>query len=161
MKKIFFLFYTLFCFLFLITCISTFVVYSNNSFTTSPTEYYFSTNDYSWPLPNYHTISSPFGLRLSPTIGASIYHSGIDIPAPENTAIYSASSGIVTYLDFNGANGYTIMIQNSNTLFTYSHISPNFIVQLGETIHQNQKIGSVGSKYIPNIPNNPYTDSFR
>ena len=111
--------------------------------------------------PNYHTISSPFGLRLSPTTGASIYHSGIDIPAPENTAIYSASSGIVTYLDFNGANGYTIMIQNSNTLLIYSHISPNFIVQLGETIHQNQKIGSVGSKYIPNIPNNPYTDSFR
>lgn len=37
----------------------------------------------------YTYISSPFGPRLSPTAGASSFHSGIDIPAPEGTNIYA------------------------------------------------------------------------
>lgn len=83
MKKILLTLFFLFIFIFFVSCITTFVVHSDASFTTSPTEYYFSSSDYAWPLPGYHTISSPFGLRVSPTSGASRYHSGIDIPAPE------------------------------------------------------------------------------
>lgn len=83
MKKVYFSLFILFVSLFFISCITTFVVYSDASFTTSSTEYYFSSNDYSWPLPGYHTISSYFGFRISPITGASSYHSGIDIPAPE------------------------------------------------------------------------------
>ena len=161
MKKFLVFLLVLFSLLFLITCISAFVVYSDTSFTTSPTEYYFSNSDYTWPLPGYQTISSPFGFRISPTTGASSYHSGIDIPAPEGTAIYSATSGIVTYLDFNGANGYTVMIENNHITFSYSHISPNFMISIGDTISQNQQIATVGPKYIQEIPNNPYTDSSR
>lgn len=100
MKKQIFLGTLFFIFLFLITCITTFVVNSNAYFTSSPTDYSFSSHDFTWPLPNYYTISSPFGIRLSPTTGASTYHSGIDIPAPENTNIYSACSGTVSFLDF-------------------------------------------------------------
>ena len=100
MKKQIFLGFLLFLFLFFITCITTFMVNSNACFTTSPINYYFSSDDFIWPLLNYYTISSPFGTRLSPTTGASTYHSGIDIPAPENTNIYSTCSGIVTFLDF-------------------------------------------------------------
>lgn len=83
MKKIYFSLLFVFTLFFFITCITTFVVYSNASFTTSPTDYSFSSADYSWPLPEYHTISSHFGFRISPASGASSYHSGIDIPAPE------------------------------------------------------------------------------
>lgn len=83
MKKILLTILFLTFFIFFVSCITTFVVYSNYSFTTSPTEYYFSSSDYTWPLPGYYTISSNFGLRISPTTGASNYHSGIDIPAPE------------------------------------------------------------------------------
>lgn len=100
MKKNIFLSIVLFLFLFFIACITTFVAYSNFSFTTSSTNYYFSSNEFTWPLPNYTIISSPFGLRVSPTTGASTYHSGVDIPAPEETAIYSACSGKVVYLDY-------------------------------------------------------------
>ena len=90
----------LFILVFFVSCIATFVVNSNAYFTTSPTDYYFSNENYFWPLPNNYTISSPFGLRISPTTGASTYHSGIDIPAPKETHIYSACSGTVTFLDF-------------------------------------------------------------
>lgn len=77
------------------------------------------------------------------------------------TNIYSVSNGKIVYLGFNGANGYTIMIENNNKIFSYSHISPKFIINLGDTIYQNQLIANVGPKYIEHIPNNPYSDSTR
>lgn len=161
MKKIYLSLFSFFVFLFFISCITTFVVYSDYSFTTNSNEYYFSTSDYTWPLHEHFKISSNFGFRISPTTGASRYHSGIDIPAPENTTIYSVSSGMVSYLGFDGANGYTVKIENGNFCFSYSHISPKFIIKIGDSITKNQAIGKVGPKYIDSIPNNPYQDSTR
>lgn len=43
--------------------------------------------------------------------------------------------------------------------FSYSHISPIFIVNVGDHIKQNQHIANVGPKYITPITNNNYTDS--
>lgn len=161
MKKIYFYSFILFSFLFFVCCITTYVVYSGDSFITDSMKYDFSTADYFWPLPKYHTISSPFGFRISPTSGASSYHSGIDIPAPEKTPIYSVADGIVTYLDFEGANGYTLKMENSCMLFSYSHIAPDFLVNIGDFVTKNQLIAQVGPKYISTIPSNPYTDSTR
>lgn len=77
------------------------------------------------------------------------------------TRIVSTSSGTVSYLGFDGSNGYTIKISNHNMTFSYSHVSPDFIVNMGDFVNQNQKIGEVGPKYITSIPNNPYHDSSR
>lgn len=38
---------------------------------------------FAWPAPGYTKINSYFGKRTSPTAGASSYHKGIDIAAPE------------------------------------------------------------------------------
>ncbi len=46
-------------------------------------------------------------------------------------------------------------------IFSYSHVSPKFIVKIGDLIKQNQIIGQVGPKYIDAIPNNPYHDFSR
>lgn len=54
-------------------------------------------------LLGYTTITSNFGHRNSPTSGASSYHSGIDIGAPEGSNIISVSSGIVSFIGFSGA----------------------------------------------------------
>ena len=82
MKKLLFIVSFLFILIFLVTYLTTFVVYSKTNFTTSPTEYYLSTTEYLWPLPDYHNISSYFGFRISPITGLPSNHSGIDIPAP-------------------------------------------------------------------------------
>ena len=74
------------------------------------------------------------------------------------TNIHSLSSGKVIHLGFNGANGYTISIETKNIIVSYSHISPNFIININDTVYQNQIIAKVGPKYIENIEKNPYHD---
>ena len=62
--------------------------------------------------------------------GASSYHSGLDIAAPQNTNIYSVLSGKVTFTGFSGAGGFTITITSNNFSISYCHVSPNFIIQV-------------------------------
>lgn len=58
----------------------------------------------------------------------------------------------------NGANGYTLKITTENSIFSYSHISPNFIVEIGDSISKGQMIAYVGPKYLDDDPKNPYLD---
>ena len=92
--------------------------------------YYFSNSDFFWPLPGFHRITSPFGKRVSPTTGASTYHSGIDIAAPEGTNIYSVTTGKVIFTGFKGAGGFTITVESNNYNISYCHVSPNYIVSV-------------------------------
>lgn len=97
------------------------------------------TNDkYVWPIPGYTSITSPFGKRYSPTVGASSYHKGIDVAAPQNTALYAVTSGLITFTGFLGGGGYTITLTNKNMKITYCHVSPNYIVKKGEAIQKGQ-----------------------
>lgn len=124
----------------------------------SPSEYYFSLNNFFWPVPGYHQITSYFGPRNSPTLGASSNHSGIDIAVPEGANIYSVTDGFVSFIGFNGPYGHSIIIQNNNFEFLYAHISPNYIVNFGDYILANTPIGIVGPKYLSS-GNLNYTDS--
>ena len=59
-------------------------------FLTENNNFHYNKNSiFSWPIFGYNTISSYFGKRTAPANGASTYHSGIDIPAPIGTNIYS------------------------------------------------------------------------
>ena len=91
---------------------------------------YISESGFVWPIPNFYHISSYFGYRNSPTSFASSYHSGLDIPAPENTYFLSSISGKIIHAGFKGSGGYTIIIQNEDTLVTYCHVSPNFLINV-------------------------------
>jgi murein DD-endopeptidase MepM/ murein hydrolase activator NlpD len=114
---------------------------------------------YYWPLPNNHIISSYFGPRKSPTSGASTYHKGLDIPAIENTYFISIMDATVIYTGFNGGSGYCIVCKNEQFQFSYCHVSPNYIVSVGDNIIAGQVIGQVGPKYIYDVIGNPYHDS--
>lgn len=118
-----------------------------------------SNSSFYWPVPGYTRISSHFGKRNSPTLGASSFHQGIDIPAPAGTNLVAVSNGIVTYIGFNGSGGYAIHIQSDNLQFIYHHVSPNYIIKTGDSLYSGQVIGHVGPKNIYGVPNNPYKDS--
>ena len=133
-----------------------------NQETNSSNNHYFQSNindNFFWPIPGFSRISSYFGKRTSPATGASTYHSGIDIPAPEGTALYSTLSGIISYTGFKGSNGHTIIISSGNYNIIYGHVSPNYIVLKNQPINKGDLIGFVGPKHIYDIINNPYSDS--
>ena len=115
--------------------------------------------EFYWPVPGYTKISSYFGNRNSPTAGASTFHQGIDIPAPNGTKLVATFSGIVTFIGFNGSAGYSIHIKNDNLQSFYHHVSPNYIVKVGDFVSSGQIIGQVGPKNVYGIKNNPYKDS--
>ena len=106
----------------------------------------FNPDGFLWPLPGYTSISSPFGKRKSPTGSGSGFHHGIDIPAPEGTKFVAINDGDIT-LSFD------------NYKVSYCHVSPNFIVNVGDIVKQGQVIGYVGPKYVYGVPGNIYSDS--
>lgn len=100
----------------------------------------FNPDGFVWPIPGYTSISSNFGKRTAPTSGASSFHYGVDIPAPEGTKLIAISDGEITFRSFLGAGGYTITLSFDNYKVTYCHVSPNFIVSVGDFVKQGQVI---------------------
>lgn len=114
---------------------------------------------YIWPIPGYTKISSYYGKRNSPTAYASSFHKGLDIPAPPGTNIYSSISGTIITAGFSGSGGCTVTIQNNDIFVSYCHVSPNFLVTVGQQVNQGQLIAQVGPKNIYGFSNNKYYDS--
>ena len=115
--------------------------------------------NFTWPTPGYNKITSTFGKRNAPTKGASTSHSGIDIAAPTGSNILSVSDGIVTFLGFKGAGGFTLTVKNQDYTISYCHISPNFLVSIGDYVSKGSIISNVGPYNVYGVPNNPYKDS--
>ena len=121
---------------------------------------YLGNSSYAWPIPGYTRISSPFGKRVAPTTGASTFHKGTDIPAPEGTALIATCDGEITFTGFLGGGGYTITITNAEGIkISYCHVSPNYIVAVGQMVEQGEIIGNVGPKYVYGVVGNNYKDS--
>ena len=153
MKKIVFF---LISYLFLISILFIPILFNSISETPSIS---LNTSEYIWPIPGYTIISSPFGKRISPTAGASSFHKGTDIPAPEGTRLLAVCDGIITFTGFLGGGGSTITLTNNNIKISYCHVSPIFIVSVGDHVKKGQIIGNVGPKYVYGVVGNNYFDS--
>lgn len=89
----------LFSYSFILIIIITIII---SCMSVAPTDYsnyeinkedvYISEKGFAWPIPGFYTISSYFGFRKSPTLYASSFHSGLDIPAKENTYLLASIS---------------------------------------------------------------------
>ena len=98
--------------------------------------------------------------RTAPTSGASTFHKGTDIPAPEGTTLIATCDGEITFIGFLGGGGYTITITNADGLkISYCHVSPNYIVSVGQLVEQGEIIGNVGPKYVYGVVGNNYKDA--
>ena len=112
--------YTLFMVFILCMCFCFMPIYisyssiNNNNFIS-----YDPNLEFIWPIPDSTTITSKYGKRVSPTAGASSFHKGIDIAAPENTPLYAICDGNITFAGFLGGGGYTITLSHENMKITY------------------------------------------
>lgn len=96
-----------------------------------------STGTFFWPTTGI--VTSPYGMRW----GAM--HSGVDIGAPQGTAIKAADSGMVTFSGWNGGYGYMVRIDHGNgTSTVYAHAS-KLLVSQSDTVTKGQVIALVGN----------------
>ena len=102
-----------------------------------------------WIMPCEGRISSPYGWRIHPITKEKTYHHGIDIAAKINTPIYAPIDGIITFADYEGANGNCIRINHGNIngkIVTSTFIHLNQInVKKEQRVEKGQLIGLVGS----------------
>ncbi|MEI7025638.1 peptidoglycan DD-metalloendopeptidase family protein [Paenibacillus sp. y28] len=108
---------------------------------------YYKGGKLGWPLPGHYTITSGFGNRTDPFTKANAYHSGIDIGAPQGTAIIAAESGVVINAGFNnGGYGNLVVIDHGSGLTSwYGHIRQGgILVKEGQTVKKGDKIAEVG-----------------
>lgn len=65
----------------------------------------------------------------------------------------------MTFTGFSGAGGYTVTIKSNDFTLSYCHVSPNFLVYVGQVVNQGDIIATVGPKNVYGVANNPYKDS--
>ncbi|HST92675.1 MAG TPA: M23 family metallopeptidase [Brevundimonas sp.] len=96
------------------------------------------------PVKGYE-INSPFGLRRLP--GQAVRnHEGVDIAAPQGTAVYVAAEGSVLRSGYDaGGYGRFVEIRHPNGMSTlYGHLS-RLDVASGDRLSAGERIGLVGS----------------
>lgn len=96
----------------------------------------------------YTSISSYYGTRE--LYGKANFHTGIDFLAPVNSEVIASASGYIEFASFsNDGYGNTIIISHDDGIKTlYSHLSENFIVNIGQYVSCGEVIGYVGPKYL-------------
>lgn len=133
----------------LVAFVMIFIIYGGNTGISYGNNGYLSVSRFVWPTPNSKTISSPFGRRNSPTKGASSYHKGIDIAAPQGSNVLAIASGIVTFAGWSSSGGYMIIIEHSNHMDSrYCHLGEMLYVTKGQNVYAGQTIATVGPKYV-------------
>ena len=105
-----------------------------------------------WPVSG--EITSPYGYRVHPIWGTTIYHSGIDIGVDEGTPVHAADGGVVVWSGWMGGYGYAVVIDHGNGLSTlYGHNS-ELAVDEGQSVAKGQVIsyaGSTGNSTGPHV----------
>lgn len=91
------------------------------------------------------TVTSSYGMRISPINGKWKKHDGIDLAAPLGSDVYSCKNGTVTKtIDGDPVYGSYIVISHDYSLESlYAHLE-KITVQEGQTVSGGEKIGEVG-----------------
>jgi murein DD-endopeptidase MepM/ murein hydrolase activator NlpD len=96
-------------------------------------------------LPVAGRVTSGFGLRTDPFTGVRREHDGLDVGAPEGTAIRATADGVVRSAGPRGGYGNAVEVDHGNGLTTlYGHAS-ELLVSSGDTVRAGQEIARVGS----------------
>src|SRR5919108_3745001 len=90
-------------------------------------------------------------LEGEPPLGdCAHFHQGIDIVAPDGTAVRASGAGRIAYVGWNWADGadpaWIVIIAHSTSLETwYAHLQPREPVQAGQWVKAGQVIGYEGN----------------
>ena len=93
------------------------------------------------------SLIQPVSGRISCRFGnqGSYYHTGLDIAAPNGTAIRAAAAGTVTYAGYHYSYGNLLIVTHANGVQTYYAHCSRLYVSVGASVSQGQTIAAVGS----------------
>ncbi|MCR5147302.1 MAG: M23 family metallopeptidase [Clostridia bacterium] len=93
------------------------------------------------------SLIQPVNGRISCRYGyqRSYYHTGLDIAAPNGTAIRAAAAGTVTYCGYHYSYGNLLIVTHGNGVQTYYAHCSRFYTSLGTSVSQGQTIAAVGN----------------
>src|SRR5437763_5868558 len=91
-----------------------------------------------WPL-TVHVLGDPFGPR------GDRWHTGIDLPAPLGTPVYSARAGEVVWAGWRDGYGFLVTVAHGHgERSMYAHLS-RIDVRVGVWVGQGVRVGLVGA----------------
>jgi murein DD-endopeptidase MepM/ murein hydrolase activator NlpD len=90
-------------------------------------------------------LSSPFGWRNDPFTGVRTHHAGVDLSAPQGTAVSAAMEGKVSAVGFDRTYGNFVILTHPGGYQTlYAHLTA-YSVKLNQQVAQGSQLGTVGS----------------
>jgi len=102
-----------------------------------------------WPVPDCHRISSPFGNRPNPFGGGTQFHNGIDISCGgiNGQPIVASGNGTVMVAGWVTGYGNYVRIDHGGGIHTYyAHMLEDSIaVRVRDQVTAGQRIGAVGT----------------
>lgn len=90
-------------------------------------------------------ISSPYGERVDPLTGQTVWHSGIDFAGHDGSDVIAVASGVVTFSGDRSGYGKIVEISHADSLVTrYAH-HKKLLVKSGDVVKKGDTIGHMGS----------------
>ena len=97
---------------------------------------------FDWPVRG--AMASPFGNRIHPILKRKILHAGIDIAAPNGTAVKTAAPGEVIYNGWLRGYGRVVVVDHGHGFSSlYAHLSAS-LVKEGQVVRDGAVIARVG-----------------
>jgi murein DD-endopeptidase MepM/ murein hydrolase activator NlpD len=101
-------------------------------------------------------LTSGFGMRVHPLLGAFRMHSGVDLAAPMGTPVFATFGGRVIQAGWAGGYGLSAAIEDGGGLQTrFGHMS-RLAVAPGQAVRKGEIIGFVGSTGLSTGPHLHY-----
>ncbi|MCP9236753.1 M23 family metallopeptidase [Lewinella sp. JB7] len=104
------------------------------------------------PLPVTDVVSlaqvylvAPVNGEVSASFNLTSEHTGVDILAPQNTAIKATRAGIVFMSEFTNAHGNVIGIQHDNNLISFYKHNSQLLKQVGDRVKAGEAIAIIGN----------------
>ena len=103
----------------------------------------------------YTQIGASIGMKMSPFLKVDLFHTGLDILAPQETPVLSTAAGTVRSVESSRKGlGNTVEIEHEDGYRTrYSHLGTMSVFR-GERVRCGQKIGTVGmsgNSFVPHL----------